>query len=100
MNKSMIAGTVHQPLNIKNLSDEDKIVNYKLKVKRKNNSDKFDIINVTAFNKEATWAEENLSVGTFVIVTGHLQNNNYRNGNNEKVYTTEIVVESQELSDE
>lgn len=97
MNKSILFGTVIQTPNISQIGNGTKIANYRLQVHKEGKKNKFDKINCTAFGADADYAEGNIYEGVQVLITGHLQSNNYTNKHGEKVYTTEVVVESQEI---
>lgn len=56
-----------------------------------------DFINCVAFGKAAEFAEKYLVKGMKVVVEGRIQTGSYTNKEGKKVYTTEIVVESQEF---
>ena len=56
-----------------------------------------DFINCTAFGKSGEFAEKYLKQGTKILVTGRIQTGSYTNKDGVKVYTTDVVVESQEF---
>lgn len=56
-----------------------------------------DFISCVAFDKAAAFAEKYLFRGTKIAVTGHIQTGSYTNKDNQKVYTTDVIVESQEF---
>lgn len=58
-----------------------------------------DFIRCVAFGKSAEFAENYLNKGTKIIVEGRIQTGSYTNKDGNKVYTTEIVVESQEFAE-
>ncbi len=58
-----------------------------------------DFFSCTVFGRGAEFAEKYLKKGTKVVVQGELQNNNYTNQQGEKVYSTNIVVNSQEFAE-
>ena len=54
-----------------------------------------DFVRVTAFRAGAMWAENWLSKGSRVEVTGRLQTGRYADQDGRMVYTTEIIAYSQ-----
>ena len=75
---------------------------YALAVDRKYKSDggaKTDFINCIAFRKSAEFAEKYLRKGMKIVITGRLQAGKYTNQEGRTVYTTDVVVESQEFAE-
>ena len=68
------------------------------KYKREGDPDA-DFFNCTAFGKVAEVAEKYLSRGMKILITGHIQNNNYTNKNNEKVYSVQVIVSEIEFAE-
>ena len=58
-----------------------------------------DFINIVAFDKAGEFAERYFRQGMRVLVSGRIQTGNYTNREGQKVYTTEIVANSQEFAD-
>ena len=58
-----------------------------------------DFINIVAFDKAGEFAERYFRQGMRVLVSGRIHTGNYTNREGQKVYTTEIVVNSQEFAD-
>ena len=58
-----------------------------------------DFINCVAFGKQGEFAEKYFRQGTKVLVTGRIQTGSYTNRDGVKVYTTDVVVEDQELAE-
>lgn len=58
-----------------------------------------DFFDCTAFGKKGEFVEKYLKKGTKVVVTGHIQNNNYTNKKGEKVYSVKIIVEEVEFAE-
>lgn len=58
-----------------------------------------DFIRCVAFGKSAEFAENYLNKGTKIIVEGRIQTGSYTGKDGKKVYTTEVVVESQEFAE-
>ena len=56
-----------------------------------------DFISCVAFKKGAEFAEKYLKKGTKIAVVGHIQTGKYTNKDGQTVYTTDVIVESQEF---
>lgn len=56
-----------------------------------------DFINCVAFGKSGEFAEKYLKKGTKILVIGRIQTGSYTNKDNQKVYTTDVVVEEHEF---
>ena len=56
-----------------------------------------DFLNCVAFDKSAEFCEKYMYQGMKMLVTGHLQTGSYTNRDGQKVYTTDVVIESQEF---
>ena len=77
---------------------EMKIAGYTLAVdrggKREDGKQSADFINCKAFYKQAEFAERFLKKGVMIAVTGRIQTGSYTNRDGNKVYTTDVVVNS------
>ena len=58
-----------------------------------------DFINCIAFGKLGEFAEKYLHKGVKITVVGRIQTGSYTNKDNQKVYTTDVVVEEQEFAE-
>lgn len=58
-----------------------------------------DFISCVAFGKLGEFAENYLKQGTKIAVEGRIQTGSYTNKDGQKIYTTDIVVESQEFAE-
>lgn len=58
-----------------------------------------DFIPCVAFGRGADFAEKYLHKGLRITVSGRIQTGSYINKDGQKVYTTEVVVDSQEFAD-
>ena len=56
-----------------------------------------DFINCIAFGKLGEFAEKYLHKGVKIAIVGRIQTGSYTNKENQKVYTTDVVVEEQEF---
>lgn len=58
-----------------------------------------DFINILAFGKIAGVFEKYVRKGTKIIIEGRIQTGSYTNRDGNKVYTTDVVVESAEFAE-
>lgn len=56
-----------------------------------------DFIKCVAFGRTAEFAEKHLHKGIKILINAHLSTGSYTNREGKKVYTTAVVVDSQEL---
>lgn len=58
-----------------------------------------DFIPCIAFDKAGEFAEKYFRQGMRVLISGRIQTGNYTNKEGQKVYTTEVIIETQEFAD-
>ena len=58
-----------------------------------------DFINCVAFGKSAEFAKNYLRKGTKLVIEGRIQTGSYTNKNGQKVYTTDVVTDRQEIAE-
>ena len=80
------------------------IARYTLAVDRRqsrnsDNQQTADFIPCVAFGKLAEFAEKYLAQGTKIVIEGHLQSGSYTNKDGNKVYTLDVIIESQEFAE-
>lgn len=56
-----------------------------------------DFISCVAFRNNAEFAEKYLRQGTKIAVEGRIQTGSYKNKDGQTVYTTDVVIDSQEF---
>ena len=56
-----------------------------------------DFIGCVAFGRSAEFAEKYLHQGTKILVTGRIQTGSYTNRDGQRVYTTDVLVQSHEF---
>lgn len=76
---------------------ETKIARYTLAVDRWSKDKGTDFINCVAFGRNADFAENYLHQGMKIAVEGRIQTGSYKNREGNTVYTTDIVINSQEF---
>lgn len=58
-----------------------------------------DFISCVAFKNNAEFAEKYLRQGTKVVIEGRIQTGSYTNKDGVKIYTTDVVIDSQEFAE-
>ena len=99
MNKVILIGRLCDEPDIK-YNNDLAIARYTLAVDRqfkKEGENGADFIKCVAFGKNGQFAEKYLSKGKKIAIEGRIQTGSYENKKGEKVYTTDIIVNSQEF---
>lgn len=69
------------------------------RVRKDDGSQEADFINIVAFRKAGEFAEKYFRQGMRVLVSGRIQTGSYTNKDGQRVYTTDVIVDEQELAD-
>ncbi len=104
MNKVILMGRLTRDPELRYTNGENSmaIARYTLAVDRtikKQGEQSADFINCVAFSKAAEFAEKYFMQGMRVLVSGRIQTGNYTNKEGQKVYITEVIVDTQEFAD-
>ena len=105
MNKVILMGRLTRDPEVRYSQGERSmaIAKYTLAIDRRKtqqNSDPgADFINCVAFDRAGEFAEKYFRQGLRVLISGHLQTGSCTNKDGQKVYTTDVIVESQEFAD-
>lgn len=107
MNRAIIMGRLTRDPEVRYSSGERSmaIARYTLAVDRRGSrntqdgAQNADFIPCVAFDKAGEFAERYFHQGMRVLVSGRIQTGSYTNREGQKVYTTEIIVDSQEFAD-
>lgn len=105
MNKVILMGRLTRDPEVRYTQGENPmaIARYSLAVnrmtKQQEGQPSADFPNILVFGKMAEFAEKYLHKGTKIALVGRLQTGSYTNKDGVKVYTTEVVVESQEFAE-
>ena len=104
MNKVILMGRLTRDPEMRNSNGESNtaIARYTLAVDRRYKREGeagADFISCVAFGRSAEFAEKYFHQGLKVVVTGRIQTGSYTNRDGNKVYTTDVVVEDQELAE-
>lgn len=102
MNKVILMGRLTRDPDVRYSQGETTtaIARYNLAVDRRfrrEGEQSADFINCVAFGKQGEFAERYLRQGIKIAVIGRIQTGSYTNRDGCKVYTTDVVVESQEF---
>lgn len=104
MNKSILMGRLTKDPEIRYSQGEKSIAiaRYTLavpRIVRQGQDQQTDFIPCLAFDRAAEFAEKYFRQGMRVLVSGRIQTGSYTNHEGQKIYTTEIIIESQEFAD-
>lgn len=105
MNKVILMGRLTRDPEIRYVNNENNtcIANYTLAVdrrfKRQGDEQTADFIRCVAMGKGGEFAEKYLHQGTKIVVEGRIQTGSYTNKDGQKIFTTEVWVESQEFAE-
>jgi len=104
MNRVIFMGRLTRDPEVRYSSGESSmaVARYTLAIDRaikKQGEQSADFINCVAFSKAAEFAEKYFRQGMRVLVSGRLQTGNYTNREGQKVYTTDVILDSQEFAD-
>lgn len=104
MNKWLGLGRLTRDPDIRYTNGEEQmcVARYTVAIDRKvkkEGQQNADFVSCVAFGKNGEFAEKYLKKGTKIAVEGRIQTGSYINKDGQKVYTTDIVVESQEFAE-
>lgn len=100
-NVSLVGRLVRDPEVRYGQNESVSVAKFSLAVERKWKRDgepTVDFINCTVFGKSAEFTEKYFRKGMRVAITGRIQTGSYKNKEGQTVFTTEIIVESQEIA--
>ena len=107
MNRAILMGRLTRDPEVRYSSGEKSmaIARYTLAVDRgfkrggDSNEQNADFIPCIAFDKAGEFAEKYFRQGMRVLISGRIQTGSYTNKEGQKVYTTEIIIDTQEFAD-
>lgn len=98
MNKVILKGRITKELELKELNNDKKVINFNVAVRRdyKNQNGEYesDFFNCSAFGNTANFLLHFFSKGQEILLIGHLQNRSWETESGEKRFSTDIIVES------
>ena len=100
MNQAIICGRLVKDPEIRYTNGEEAkaVAKYTIAVDRTKDKEA-DFISCVAFGKSAEFAEKYFRKGQRVLVSGRIQTNSYTNKDGQKVYTTDVLIATQEFAD-
>ena len=105
MNKVILMGRLTRDPEIRyaNNANSTCIANYTLAVdrrfKRQGDEQTADFIQCVAIGRGGEFAEKYLHQGTKIVVEDRIQTGSYTNKDGQKIFTTDVMVESQEFAE-
>ena len=98
MNKVFLTGRLTKDVDVKYTQNQKAIVRFTLAVDRRSKEKEADFISCMAWEHIAELMGKYLAKGSKISVIGHIQTGSY-DGQNGKVYTTDVVVDELEFLD-
>ena len=102
MNKVMLMGRLTKDPEVKYTQQNLAVARYSLAVARRfqqKGQPEVDFINCVTFGKAAEFAERYLSQGKQIAIVGRIQVSSWENGNGQKQWSTEVIVEEHYFAD-
>ena len=103
MNRVILVGRLTRDAEIRYSQDNKPIARFTLAVdrryKREGDEQSADFISCVAFTNTASFLERYGKRGTKFVAEGRIQTGSYTNKEGQKVYTTDVVVESVEFAE-
>ncbi|WP_313184945.1 single-stranded DNA-binding protein [Lacrimispora sp.] len=102
MNKVLLIGRLTRDPDVRYTDGGLSIARFSVAVDRrlkKENEQTADFIGCVAFGKTAEFIEKYFFQGNKIVVEGHIQTGSYTNQDNQKVYTTDVIVEQVEFGE-
>lgn len=102
MNTAVLIGRLVRDVDVRYTSGDNAmcIARYTLAVDRRYKKDAqqtADFIPCVAMGRNGEFAEKYFHKGMKVAVSGHIQTGSYTNRDGQKVYTTDVIIDSQEF---
>lgn len=100
MNQAIICGRLVRDPEIRYTNGEEAkaVAKYTIAVDRMRDKEA-DFISCVAFGKSAEFAEKYFRKGQRVLISGRIQTSSYTNKDGQKVYTTDVLIATQEFAD-
>ena len=104
MNKVILMGRLTHDPDIRYSQGENAtaVARYTLAVNRsfkREGEPDADFINCVAFGRAAEFAEKYFKKGSRILISGRIQTGSYTDRDGHKVYTTDVIVETQEFAE-
>lgn len=95
MNNVVLIGRLTKDVELQMTQSNKIFTKFTLAVNRK--TDETDFINCVAWNKTAELMNQFLRKGSLIGIEGHIQTRSYENQQGQRVYITEVLVNSLEF---
>ena len=104
MNKIILMGHLSTEPELHHSQNEKKtaVTRFDIAIDRRGKSQEeqiADFFHCTAFAKQAEFVSEYFGKGSRMLLTGHMENNNYTNKDGNMVYGYQVIVEEVEFAD-
>lgn len=97
MNTVVLMGRLTKDPTVSTSQSGVKIARYTLAIDRKGKDGGADFISCVTFKQGADFAEQYLKKGVKIAVEGSITTGSYTNKDNQKVYTTDVIVNRHEF---
>lgn len=102
INKAVLIGRITKDLEMRRTANGNAVVSFTLAVGRnkvQEGQQEADFINCVAWNKTADLMYQYLHKGSLIGVEGRIQTRNYDNQQGQRVFVTEVIVDSVQFLD-
>lgn len=99
MNAVQLMGRLTKDPEVRTGQNGKKVGRYTLAVDRIGKDAGADFVPCVCFDRSAEFAEKYFQKGLRVAVTGRIQTGSYTNREGNKIYTTDVIVATQEFAD-
>lgn len=99
MNFTIQMGRLTKDPEVRTGQSGKKIARYTLAVDRIGKDAGADFIPCVAFDRSADFAEKYFTKGQRVLISGRIQTGSYKNRDGNTVYTTDVIISTQEFAD-
>lgn len=100
MNRIIISGNLVREIELKKSMQNKSYISFTLGVREYTGSKErqANYIDFKAFGSNADTIAKYLHKGDYIIIMGRLEKSSYTNKNNQKIYTTDVIVEELEFA--
>lgn len=101
MNKVILMGRLTRDPEIRYTQGQQPmcVARYTIAVDRRSRDQQADFISCVAFGKLGEFAEKYLHQGMKMCIEGHIQTGSYTDRDGRKIYTTDVIVDSNEFAE-
>ena len=99
MNRVILMGRLTRDPDIRYTQEQVCIARYTLAVDRRNKDNEADFISCVAYAKAGEFAEKYMRKGMKMAIEGRIRTGKYEKDDGTTVYTTDVVVNSQEFTE-